>query len=159
VTARHGDFQEITDDVVLARFPTVRLDHLNKHYYRGLLTHRLLAGHCDTCGRWHTPLRPRCPQCWSESVGPKPVSGQGTVHLLTVLHQGPPSPDVDYATPWPLAAVELVEQSGLRVAATIVDCPPARLRIGLRVELTWITREGAPWPAFRPAEGASDGHA
>jgi uncharacterized OB-fold protein len=156
VTATHGDSPETTDEVVLARYPSVRLDHLNKHFYRGLLTHRLLAGHCDQCDQWHTPLRPRCPHCWSEAVTPRPVSGRGTVYLLTVLHQGPPSRDVDYSTPWPLAAVELVEQLGLRVTATIVECPPERLRIGLPVELTWILRDGAPWPAFRPAQAESD---
>jgi uncharacterized OB-fold protein len=143
--------ESITDEMVLAQYPTVRLDHLNKHFYRGLLNHELVAGQCSDCRRWHTPLRPRCPECWSESVEVKPVSGRGSVFLLTLLHQGPASPDVDYSTPWPLAAIELTEQPGLRVTATIVDCPPQRLRVGLPVELSWITRGGAPWPAFRPS--------
>ena len=55
---------------------------------------------------------------------------------------------------WPLAAIELIEQAGLRFVATIVDCPPEQLRIGLPVELTWITRADAPWPAFRPTPEA-----
>jgi uncharacterized protein len=142
-----------SDAEVLERFPDVRLDHLNKQYYLGLLRRELLAG-CRACGRWHTPLRPICPSCWSAEVGPVPVSGRGTVHLLTFLHQGPPAPGVDYSGGFPLAAIELAEQAGLRVAATVVDCPRDRLRIGLEVELTWIGREGdpkTPWPAFRPA--------
>jgi uncharacterized OB-fold protein len=145
---------DITDETVLARYPQLRLDHVNKDFYRGLLSHQLLLGRCADCGRWHTPLRPRCPECWSVNVRREAVQGVGTVHLLTLLHQGPPSPDVDYSTPWPLAAVELVEQPGLRVPATIVDCPPDELRIGLEVSLTWITRDGAPWPAFRPRKAA-----
>jgi uncharacterized OB-fold protein len=140
----------IPDETVLARYPEIRLDHVNKEFYRGLLARQLLLGRCSDCGRWHTPLRPRCPECWSEAVQRVPAGGLGTVHLLTRLYQGPPSADVDYSTPWPLAAVELVEQPGLRVATTILDCPPDRLRIGLEVSLTWITRGGAPWPAFRP---------
>lgn len=140
----------IPDETVLARYPEIRLDHVNKEFYRGLLAHQLLLGRCSDCGRWHTPLRPRCPECWSETVQRVPAGGLGTVYLLTRLYQGPPSADVDYATPWPLAAVELVEQPGMRVASTIVDCPADRLRIGLEVSLTWITRGGAPWPAFRP---------
>jgi uncharacterized protein len=138
------------DETVLERFPDVRLDHLNKQYYLGLLRHELLAGRCRACGRWHTPLRPICPSCWSTEVGPAPVSGRGTVHLLTFLHQGPPAPGVDYSGGFPLAAIELAEQTGLRVQATVVDCPRDRLRVGLEVELTWIDRAGAPWPAFRP---------
>ena len=80
-----------------------------------------------------------------------PVSGRGTVHLLTFLHQGPPAPGVDYAGGFPLAAIELAEQPGLRVEATVLDCPRDQLRVGLEVELTWMDRDGAPWPAFRPA--------
>lgn len=149
-------FSDISDETVLARYPGIRLDNVNKDYYRGLLWHQLVLGRCPDCGSWHTPLRPRCPRCWSESVQVVPASGAGSVYLLTRLHQGPPSADVDYATPWPLAAIELVEQPGLRVVATIVDCPPDRLRIGLPVALTWITRDGAPWPAFRPSGEATD---
>jgi uncharacterized OB-fold protein len=61
---------------------------------------------------------------------------------------------VNYAGGFPLAAIELAEQPGLRVEATVVDCPRDRLRVGLEVELTWIDRDGdpkTPWPAFRPA--------
>jgi uncharacterized OB-fold protein len=148
---------DVPDETVLERYPAIRLDRLNKHHYGGYLAHRLVLGRCTDCRRWHSPLRPRCPECWSEAVVPSPVSGRGTVHLLTLLHQGPPSADVDYSAPWPLAAIELVEQTGLRFVATIVDCPPQRLRIGLPVELTWITRAGAPWPAFRPVKEAVDG--
>ena len=149
-------FDHTSDETVLARYPGIRLDNVNKNYYRGLLSRLLMLGRCADCGSWHTPLRPRCPQCWSESVQLVPASGQGCVHLLTRLYQGPPSPDVDYAAPWPLAAIELVEQPGLRVVGTIVDCPTDGLRIGLPVSLTWITRDGAPWPAFRPSGEATD---
>jgi uncharacterized protein len=139
---------EPSDEEVLERFPSVRLDHLNKQYYQGLLRRELRAGRCAHCGRWHTPLRPICPACWSARVGPEPVSGRGTVYLLTFLHQGPPAPGVDYAGGFPLAGIELAEQPGLRVEATIVGCPRDQLRVGLAVELTWIDRDGAPWPAF-----------
>jgi uncharacterized protein len=153
-----GDGPDVppADQAVLARFPGVRLDHLNKQYYQGLLRHQLLVNRCRACGTWHTPLRPICPACWSASVSPVPVSGQGTVHLLTFLHQGPPAPGVDYAAGFPLAAIELAEQPGLRVTATVVGCPREQLRIGLAVELTWIDRDGAPWPAFRPAGRPGD---
>jgi hypothetical protein len=143
------------DEAVLRRFPAVRLDHLNKRYYQGLLHRELLMNHCRACGTWQAPLRPRCPSCWSADVRPEPVSGRGTVYLLTFLHQGPPAPGVDYSGGFPLAAIELAEQPGLRVTTTVVDCPRGRLRVGLRVELTWIDRDGAPWPAFRPAGGPS----
>lgn len=134
-------------DVVLARYPGMRVDHVTKELYRGYLRHELLAGHCESCARWHTPLRPRCPSCWSVEVGLRPVGGRGTIHTLTLLHQGPPG--VSYTPPWPLASVELTEQAGLRIVGTLIDTPRERQRVGEQVELTWIERDGAPWPAFR----------
>jgi uncharacterized OB-fold protein len=143
--------KEVADKEVLLAYPDARLDRLDARFYAGLLRHELLANRCADCGTWSARLRSLCPDCWSTRVEPTPVQGRATVHLLTRLHQGPPAPDVDYQVPWPLAAVELAEQRGLRFVATIVDCPPERLAVGLPVELTWISRAGAPWYAFRPA--------
>ncbi|MBS9376424.1 Zn-ribbon domain-containing OB-fold protein [Rhodococcus sp. B50] len=140
-----------TDEDVFARFSRIRLDQVNIEYYRGLLLGELRAGRCARCEQWHTPLRPICPACWSPEVEVRAVRGTGTVHLLTRLHQGPPV--VDYTSPWPLAAVELDEQQGLRIAAPLTDTPTALQRIGQRVELAWIERDGAPWPAFRAVPG------
>src|ERR1700730_7804860 len=92
IVVAEGDVMTSSDETLLERFPDVRLDHLNKQYYAGLLRHELLAGRCRACGRWHAPLRPICPSCWSAEVGPAPVSGRGTVHLLTFLHHGPHAP-------------------------------------------------------------------
>src|SRR5437868_5955625 len=38
-----------SDDTVLDRFPAVRLDHLNKRYYQGLLRRELLVNRCRAC--------------------------------------------------------------------------------------------------------------
>jgi uncharacterized OB-fold protein len=146
----------ISDAELLDRFPRYRVDHDNKAFYRGWLDRRLLINRCADCGTWHHPPRPLCPACWSTSLVPTEVSGRGTVHLLVRLHQGPPVPDVDYAAgPYPVAAVDLEEQPGLRFTSTVVECPPDELRIGLPVELTWRERDGVPFPVFRPrGEGA-----
>jgi uncharacterized OB-fold protein len=138
------------DDTILAAYPDVRLDHLNKHFYGGLLRHQLILGRCQSCLKWQTPLRPLCAHCWSTNTVPAPVSGRGSVFLLTLLHQGPPAAGVGYSPPWPLAAIELEEQPGLRLPATIVRCLPEQLRVGLPVQVTWIERDGAPWYAFTP---------
>ena len=146
----------ISDERVLQTYPEVRLDHRNKEFYRALLDRQLVAARCGDCGTWHTPLRAICPECWSDNIEVTPTSGKGRVHLLILLHQGPPARDVSYSTPWPLAAVELEEQPGLRFVGTVVDCPPEQLRVGLPVELTWIERDGGPWYAFRPAQSAKE---
>lgn len=140
----------VTDAELAACFPDVALDGDLRDHYAGRLERRLLLTRCTDCGRWTVPGAPVCPDCWSFEVRATEVSGLGTIHLLTLLHQGP-SPDViDYSGPHPVAVVELVEQVGLRLTTTVVDVPPRAVTIGMPVELTWIERRERPVPAFRP---------
>jgi uncharacterized OB-fold protein len=142
---------EETDDELLERYRGVRLDHTNKHFYRGLLHHELRLSRCADCGWWHHRPKPVCPRCWSKNLVATPVSGDGTVHLLIVLHQGPPADGVDYATPHPVVTVELDEQEGLRFTSTVIGTPADELEIGERVRLAWIERDGRPFPVFELA--------
>ena len=142
------------DTRVLDAYPGMPIDHDSKRYWAGCLEKRLLIARCADCRHWiHFP-RPVCPRCWSARVEAEPVSGFGTVHLLTFYHQARGTGGV-FGEPWPVAAVELAEQPGLRITSTLVECARERMQIGLPVELTWIEWNGAPVPAFRPrAAGA-----
>jgi hypothetical protein len=142
---------DATDEELLESFPGARLDHVNKEFWRGLLSRQLRLNRCDDCGWWHHEPKPVCPRCWSKALVATPVSGHGTIHLLMLLHQGPPAEGVDYSTPHPVVTVELDEQEGLRFTSTVVDVEPDRLRIGERVELAWIERMEHPHPVFRLA--------
>jgi uncharacterized OB-fold protein len=148
----------MTDAELVDRFPRLRVDHDNKEFYRGWLEQRLLINRCAACGNWHHPPKPVCPRCWSGDIHPTEVSGRGTIHLLMLLHQGPPAPGVDYSVgPHPVATVELAEQTALRLTTTIIDCPVDDITIGMPVELAWIERDGAPFPVFRPAAPKGSG--
>jgi uncharacterized OB-fold protein len=140
-----------TDTQVLDSFADDPIDHDNKEYYRGLLQHRLLINRCQDCRSWSQPPRGVCPRCWSDNVRATEVSGRGTIYLTVFLHHGPQVPGVDYSTPYPVVAVDLEEQEGLRYTATMVATPLEEIRIGVPVELTWIDRDGRPVPAFTPA--------
>ena len=129
-------------------FAHLGIDRDSAPHFRGRLEHRLLVNRCQDCGAFHQPPRPVCPRCWSVAVAATEVSGAGTIHLLTFLHQGPPAPGVDYTTPYPVVTVELDEQAGLRFTATLVGAPNESIAIGERVELRWIDRAGLPVPAF-----------
>lgn len=137
----------VSDAELFERFPGTPLDHDNKAYYRGLLERRLVLNRCDGCDRWHHPPLPQCPGCWSTSVNPTPVSGRGTVFLLSLMHQGPLHAEVEY--PHLVATVELVEQPGLRVT-TALKAPAERAHIGMPVRLAWVERGGNPFPVFEP---------
>ena len=152
------DPSAVTDAELVERLPRVRVDHDNKEFYRGWLQHRLLINRCKSCHQWHHPPKPVCPHCWSSDLEPTEVSGRGTIHLLMLLHQGPPAPGVDYgAGPHPVATIELVEQGSLRITSTVIGCAPDELAIGMPVELTWLERDGTPFPAFRLTAGTTSG--
>jgi uncharacterized OB-fold protein len=141
---------EPDDEDLLRRYPDVRLDHDNKEYYRGLQARELRLNRCLNCEHWHgPPLRAVCPACWSFEVAATPVSGSGTVVLVTRLHQGRALEGVSYDPPYPLVAVELIEQPGLRVSATVRADPDTDLAPGMPVRLAWEERAGNPYPVFR----------
>jgi uncharacterized OB-fold protein len=138
----------VSDEELLERYPWGAIDHDNKEQWRGFLDHRLLVDRCQDCGHWFDPPRPMCPKCWSQRIAPTEVSGRGKVQWFTLLYQGVrgASPDA----PLPVAVVELEEQEGLRVDATIVECEPSAIACDDGLELTWTGTEDAPIPAFRP---------
>lgn len=80
------------------------------------------------------------------------VSGEATLFTFTVAYQQF-HPDVP--TPFVVALVELVEQSGLRLITNIVDCDPDELVCGmpLRVRFERHDHRGEPMyvPVFTPA--------
>lgn len=143
---------DVSDEELLAQLPGVYIDHDNKDHWKGMLRRRLMINRCQDCGYWIYPPRPLCPECWSERIEAEEVSGRGSIYLLILYHQGREIPGVDYATPYPVAAVELEEREGLRYLAPIVDAPKERIQIGAPVELVWIERSGTPAPAFRPVQ-------
>jgi uncharacterized OB-fold protein len=142
---------EVSDEELVALFPDVRMDHVNKYAYRGRLNHELVINRCQSCGTWHQPPKPVCPHCWSFDIAPEPVSGRGTIYLAIFLYQGPSAAGVDYARPYPVVTVDLVEQEGLRYSSTVIGAENDAIAIGKPVELDWIVRDGAPLPVFRLA--------
>jgi uncharacterized protein len=137
-----------SDEVLFAHFGHVGLDYDNKELYRGFLDRQLRLNRCAQCGRWQSPPLPMCPACWSTELVATAVSGRGTVFLLTLMHQGPATPGVDYRTPYAVGAVELEEQVGLRFTSSILGADGRPPTIGAPVELAWIVRDDAPFPVF-----------
>jgi len=109
-------------------------------------TSQLLIEHCDECGRWVQPAAAECPECGSPLIA-RPVSGHGTVFTYTVNYH-PYNPEIP--VPYVIAIVELAEQSGLRVAANIVDCEPDSVTCGMPVEIRPERGAGGA-PLFAPA--------
>lgn len=109
-------------------------------------TSPLLIEHCDECARWVHPAAGTCRACDGPLVA-TPVSGHGTVFTYTVNHH-PYNPEVP--TPYVIALVELSEQSGLRIAANIVDCEPDSVTCGMPVTIR-PEKGSSGAPVFAPA--------
>lgn len=109
-------------------------------------TSELLVDHCDACARWVHPSAGECRDCGGALV-PRPVSGRGTVFTYTINYH-PYNPEIP--TPYVIAIVELAEQSGLRLAANIVDCEPDSVKCGMPVDAR-AERGAGGAPLFAPA--------
>lgn len=92
------------------------------------------------------PAAGQCRECGGQLVA-RPVSGQGTVFTYTVNYH-PYNPEIP--VPYVIAIVELTEQSGLRVAANIVDCEPDSVTSGMAVSIRPEKGAGGA-PLFGPA--------
>lgn len=146
---------DATDAELVEKYSGHPVTRDSRPYYRGLLEQKVLLNKCGDCEKFHNPPRPMCPWCWSRNLTPTEIAGTGHIHLLLLLHQGPPAEGVDYtAGPYPVITVELDEQENLRLTGTAVGVHAADLEIGQQMELTWIERNGVPMPAFKPRDAA-----
>jgi acetyl-CoA acetyltransferase/uncharacterized OB-fold protein len=109
---------------------------------------RMVAQACSDCGRLRHPPRPMCPYCHSLRSEPRELSGKGTLYSYGILHH-PQHPAFDY--PVLGALVDLDE--GIRLVTNLVDVDVAAIRIGMRVEATFVpTSAGAQIPVFTAAD-------
>lgn len=114
-------------------------------FWTGGESGRLMIARCQACGWWLHPPLPVCRRCRSQDIRPEAVSGRATLWSYTVNHYQwaatlPP--------PYVIAEVELVEQAGLRVLTSLVDCnePAIGMTLHTRFEQT-----GDAWvPVFGP---------
>ena len=55
-----------------------------------------------------------------------------------------------------MAVVELVEEPGLRLTSTVIDCPREEIRGGMALEVVFQeVVPGLTLPVFRPTSGAT----
>jgi uncharacterized OB-fold protein len=121
------------------------LTPVNTPFWQGGAVGELRICHCASCGRYFHPPSPACPDCASEAVAPRAVSGRATVASFTVNHQAwTPGLELPYA----VAIVELVEQAALRLVTNIVGMPPGEIRIGMPVSVRFLQQDDVWLPLF-----------
>jgi uncharacterized OB-fold protein len=103
---------------------------------------RLLVKRCTDCGETHYYPRDICPHCLSANTEWLTSTGKGTIYSFSTMGK-------DEAR-YTLAYVTLDE--GVTMLTNLVDCDPAALQIGHRVQVVFKPSDGGyPVPMFTPA--------
>ena len=120
---------------------------------------RLLGSRCSKCETVTFPRQGSCPRCTSVDVREWQLATRGTLWTWTIQCFPPKSPPyagaADAFEPFGVGYVELPGE--VRVEARLTVADPARLRIGMPMELVLLPAPGGDGVmtfAFQPVEQA-----
>src|SRR4051812_44950455 len=118
----------------------------NRAFWEAATEGRLVAQRCSQCHTSPPPPRPMCPQCHSLEHEIVDLAGTGTVYSYALLHH-PQHPAFTY--PVPAVLVELDE--GVRIVSNMIDIDPHDITIGMEVEVAFAPAEHeTAVPVFKP---------
>ena len=137
-------------DALVHPVPAITSD--NEFFWTAARQGRLVAQRCTGCGLLRHPPAVACPACHSLDHEVVQLSGRGEVYSYALL-QHPRSPRFRY----PVAAVLVDLEEGVRVVSNLVGLDPTEIRIGLPVEVTFEPTEHDELavPVFRPRAAAA----
>jgi uncharacterized protein len=131
-----------------AQRPSPILTEDNHEFWEAADAGRLVAQRCRGCARLRHPPRPMCPHCHSLEHELVNLAGTGTVYSYSILHY-PQIPVFSY----PVVAVIIELDEGVRVVSDLEDAEPEEVRIGMPVTVRFVpTRDGVSIPVFAPSE-------
>ena len=107
---------------------------------------KIVAQRCSGCQRLRHPPRPMCPWCHSLQFEITDLSGRGSVYSYSILHH-PQNPAFEY----PVIAVLIELEEGVRILSNLIDVEPEEVRIGMNVTVDFLpTLRDGVIPVFRP---------
>jgi acetyl-CoA acetyltransferase/uncharacterized OB-fold protein len=119
----------------------------NEFFWTSGADSRLRFQECESCAALIHPPQPVCRYCRGHRLGARVVSGFGTLIGFTVNHRfslpGLPAPYV-------VAQVAIEEDPRVRLTTNAVECDPAQLRLGMRMEVVFDRVDDVWLPLFRP---------
>ncbi|MGA8786516.1 MAG: Zn-ribbon domain-containing OB-fold protein [Polaromonas sp.] len=123
------------------RVPAPRVLPESQAFWTAADEGRLLLKKCNDCGEVHHYPRDICPHCLSADTEWVQASGNGTVYSFSTMGKGEAA--------YTLAFVTLDE--GVTLMTNLVDCDPARVSIGDKVQVVFKPTEGGhAVPMFTP---------
>lgn len=108
----------------------------SEFYWRKAKDHELWLRHCRDCGKTYFYPRDICPGCFSRNTAWARSSGRGTLYSFSIVHRAP-APIFRDSVPYVVAIVEL--EGGARLPTNLVgvDPDPAKIRVGMAVEVVF----------------------
>lgn len=107
-------------------------DHLTQGWWDAVRRHEVAIQECGDCLTLRHPPQGTCPNCGSEKVQWRTMSGKGTVYSYIVVHQTA-LPSWRGAVPYHIVMVTLDDAPEIRLYGNIVDVANEDLEIGLAV--------------------------
>lgn len=122
--------------------------HDNAWWWDEVATGKLPIQRCTGCGKLRHPPRPMCDSCGDTSWDFIDACGRGTLHSFTIIRH-PQFPGYEF----PIIAALVDLEEGPRMISNIVDCDPADVEIGMKLQ-SFIHEDpdGFKLPLFRPAK-------
>ena len=119
-------------------------------FWEAARRHELTLQRCRACDRYIYYPRAACPHCLSGDLEWRRVSGRGTLNTFTVVYRG--QKGFPLGPPYVIAIVDLVEGPRLMTNLVGIEPDPAKIRIGMPVEVVFedVSAE-VSLPRFRPA--------
>jgi uncharacterized OB-fold protein len=118
-------------------------DEAFERFFQGLQKRTLWVTECRLCDSRFFPPQTCCPDCLNIDVGFTVHSGEGVIYAFTSM-----ADPAESRRTLSLAMVELEGVSG-RIF-TMVDVSYEDLKIGMKVSVDYVEREGLVLTCFRP---------
>jgi uncharacterized protein len=122
-------------------------------FWDGCAKHELRAQRCTQCGKFRWPPGPLCAHCRSWDSEWVKLDGTGVVYSFVIIHH---STHPVFATEMPYVVAQVTvdgTEGAVRLTTNILDCPPEKVEVDMRVEVVWedVTPE-ISLAKFRPAD-------
>ncbi len=114
--------------------PLPEMQGTSKEFYQWCRRGDLRFQRCAECQVWRHVPREMCAKCGSDEWKWVKSSGKGTVFTWTVAER-PMHPAFVEDVPYAPVVIEMDE--GVRIVSEVIDCEPADLEIGMRVEVAF----------------------
>jgi uncharacterized OB-fold protein len=123
-------------------YPSVPATPGSEPYWEAAKQGKLLLRYCKDDGKPHHYPREICPYTFSTNLEWREAKGTGVIYTYSIMHAAKPAYVIAYVT----------LDEGVSMMTNIVDCDPAKVKVGQKVKVVFKpTENGGKLACFTPA--------